>query len=163
MLEASFEELIDSNKEKIYRICKVYAMRPHEPQDLFQEIVFQAWKSFPKFRGQSSVSTWIYRIALNVALGQKGKSSREKENLTQLNSIQFYEEEVEDIQGEKLRAMHSCISQLGDVDKTLIVLFLEGLAYKEIGEVTGLNENHVAVKMKRARTKLFDCITKKIA
>jgi RNA polymerase sigma factor (sigma-70 family) len=162
-LEGSFETIIDLNKGKIYRICKVYAQRPIEPEDLFHEVVFQAWKSFPKFKGQSSVSTWLYRIALNVAIGAKTKFSREKENLVQLESIQFIDEEVDDHKERKLQALHACITHLSEADKAIIVLFLEGLPYKEIGEVTGLSENHIAVKMKRARAKLFDCITHKIA
>ncbi|MEZ7924314.1 MAG: sigma-70 family RNA polymerase sigma factor [Flavobacteriales bacterium] len=64
----TYEQLLENNKEKIYRICKIYAVSPLEPQDLFQEVIFAIWKSLPTFKGNSSVDTWIYRITLNICL-----------------------------------------------------------------------------------------------
>ena len=73
MQQSNFEHLLETNKETIYRICRIYAVSPIEPQDLFQEVVYQIWRSLGSFKGKSSINTWIYRIALNVCMRSKLK------------------------------------------------------------------------------------------
>ena len=162
--EHDFEQLLEANKEKIYRICRIYAIAPLEPQDLFQEVIFQVWKSFSSFKGKSSVSTWIYRIALNVCHRAKTKLGKEHNKLVRMESIHFLpqESDIDEHSQERYQALHSCISSLNDADKSIIVLHLEELPYKEIASITGLSENYVAVKMTRIRKLLFDCITHKL-
>ncbi|MFT4666228.1 MAG: RNA polymerase sigma factor (sigma-70 family) [Polaribacter sp.] len=72
-LEGSFEQILEKNKQKVYRICKVYAVNPIEPEDLFQEVIFQIWKSLDTFKSKSSIDTWVYKIAINVCLRSKMK------------------------------------------------------------------------------------------
>lgn len=160
----TFEQLLDNNKGKIYRICKIYAVSPLEPQDLFQEVIYAIWKSIPTFNGNSSIDTWIYRITLNVCLRSKQKSDKKYFKTVQLDSIQFVPVEItnENNQQEKYNALTSCISKLNKENKSIIILYLEELKYKEIAEITGLTENHIAVKMKRIKKILLDCITNKI-
>lgn len=159
----SFEEAIEVSKEAIFRICRIYAVDPIEPQDLFQEVVFQSWRSFPSFKGNSNLSTWIYRIALNVCMNAKHKLNQKNEKTTHLDSVQFmHSEDIDVSEEERYRALRSCISSLKEVDRSIIILYLEELSYRQISTITGLSENHVAVKMKRIRAKLFDCITQKI-
>ena len=88
-MKETFEQLLENNKAKIYRICKIYAVSPLEPQDLFQEVIFAIWKSLPTFKGNSSVDTWIYRITLNICLRSKQKSEKTYNKALQLESIQF--------------------------------------------------------------------------
>lgn len=160
----TLEQLIENNKEKIFRICKIYAVAPLEPQDLFQEVIFAIWKSLPTFKSNSSVDTWIYRITLNICLRSKQKSDKTYKKTLQLESIQFIPAEVpiENNQQEKYNALTSCISKLNNENKAIIILYLEELKYKKIAEITGLTENHIAVKMKRIKKILLDCITNKI-
>jgi len=163
-LEQTFEQILEGNKEKIYRICRIYAVSPIEPQDLFQEVVYQIWKSFSTFKSKSSISTWIYKIALNVCHRSKLQLERKNHKMVQLESIQFVpvESSPDKSQQEKYKALHDCISSLNESDQSIIILYLEELPYKEIAAITGLTENHVAVKMKRIRKVLFDCITSKL-
>ena len=156
----TYEQLLENNKEKIYRICKIYAVSPLEPQDLFQEVIFAIWKSLPTFKGNSSVDTWIYRITLNICLRSKQKSDKTYNKTLQLESIQFIP--IENNQQEKYNALTSCISQLNNENKSIIILYLEEVKYKKIAEITGLTENHIAIKMKRIKNILLDCITNKI-
>ena len=86
----TFEQLLNNNKGKIYRICKVYAVSPLEPQDLFQEVIFAIWKSMQTFKGNSSIDTWIYRITLNVCLRSKQKSEKSFNKILQLDSCLLY-------------------------------------------------------------------------
>ncbi len=160
----SFEQIIEVNKSKIFRICRIYAVNPIEPEDLFQEVVYQIWKSYKSFKGNSSINTWVYKIALNVCIRSKGKLSKKNYKTARLDSIQFALEDKPKDNSEaiKYKALKSCISLLKDIDRSIVILTLEDLSYKEISTITGLSENHIAVKMKRIRKILLDCITSKI-
>lgn len=159
-----FEEILERNKYKIYRICKIYAIPPIEPQDLFQEVVYQIWKSIDSFKSKSSIDTWVYKIAINVCLRSKMKLDKNYKKTDRFESIHFtpIEKEIDTAEQEKLKYLKACISALNETDTSLIVLYLDDLSYKEIAVITGLTENHIAVKMKRIRKKLFECITPKI-
>jgi len=159
-----FKEILEKNKYKIYRICNIYAVAPIEPQDLFQEVIFQIWKSLDKFKGKSSIDTWVYKIAINVCLRSKMKFDKSNNKTDRFESIHFtpIEKEIGAFEQEKFTYLKECISTLNGTDTSLIVLYLDDLSYKEIAVITGLSENHIAVKMKRIRKKLFECITPKI-
>ncbi|MHA7059049.1 RNA polymerase sigma factor [Aquimarina sp. M1] len=162
--QLTFNQILEDNKDAIYRICRIYAVSPIEPQDLFQEVIIQIWKSYPSFKGKSNVSTWIYKISLNVCSRSKMKFNRSNYKLVQFESIQFLltENIPEKNKLEKYQALHDCISTLNESDKAIIILYLDELPYKEIATITGLTENHIAVKMKRIRKQLFNCITPKV-
>ncbi len=162
--QETFEQLLKENKHKIYRICRIYAATPIEPEDLFQEVVFQIWKSLPTFKGKSSMDTWVYRIALNVCLRSKMKLDKNNQKTTRFDAIHFRQatETIDPFEEEKFKYLKECIATLNESDTSIIVLYLDEISYKEIAEITGLSENHIAVKMKRIRKKLFECITPKI-
>ncbi|MEZ5042854.1 MAG: sigma-70 family RNA polymerase sigma factor [Saprospiraceae bacterium] len=161
----TFEGILEENKDKIYRICRIYAVSPMEPQDLFQEVVFQVWKSFSSFEGKSNISTWVYKIALNVCHRSKMNLEKRNDNMFRLESIRFIpaENPPDKSQQEKYQALHDCIASLNESDQSIVILYLEDLSYKEIGAITGLSENHIAVKMKRIRSRLLECITPKLS
>jgi len=163
-LDINFEQLLEENKNKIFRICRIYATPPIEPQDLFQEVIFQIWKSLDNFKGKSSIGTWVYKITINVCLRSKSKLDKDNNKTDRFESIHFtpIESEVDVSEQEKFRYLKQCIATLNEVDTSLIVLYLDDLSYKEIAVITGLSENHIAVKMKRIRKKLFECIAPKI-
>ncbi|HED37709.1 MAG TPA: sigma-70 family RNA polymerase sigma factor [Ignavibacteria bacterium] len=160
----TFEQIVEENKGKIYRICKIYAVSPLEPQDLFQEVIYAIWKSISTFKGNSNIDTWIYKITLNVCLRSKQKLDKKNFKTVHLESIQFVPVEIplENTQQEKYKALTSCISSLNENNKSIIILYLEELKYKEIAEITGMTENHIAVKMKRIKKILLNCITNKL-
>lgn len=159
-----FSEILEKNKHKIYRICKIYAVSPIEPQDLFQEVVIQIWKSLPSFNGHSSISTWVYKVAINVCYTSKTRLEKRDNITVRLDSIKFLSAETtpDPDKQEKYQALRECISSLKEADKSMVILSLEELPYKEIAEITGLTENHIAVKMKRIRKLLLKCITQKL-
>ena len=163
-METNFLQTLEENKNQIFRICKIYAISPIEPQDLFQEVAFQFWRSLPNFKGKSNINTWIYRIAINVCYSSKNKLEKKNKQTIQLDSIQFLDtkNDSEELEQEKYIALKECIALLKDIDKTIVVLYLEELPYKEIAEITGLTENNIAVKIKRIKKILLKCITPKI-
>lgn len=162
--DISFEKIIEANKASIYRICRIYAVEPMEPQDLFQEVIFHIWKSFGAYKGDSKVSTWIYRIAINVCIRYKLNLDKHNLNTSKLSAISFEPkaDQEDNDKEERFLALRSCIQNLKEANKTIVVLHLEGCGHKEIADVTGLTENHVAVKMKRIRKTLFECISTKL-
>ena len=159
-----FEKIIKNNKHKIYRICNIYAVVPIEPQDLFQEVVYQIWKSLESFKSNSSIDTWVYKITINVCLRSKMKLDKNYSKTDRFESIHYTptEKEIDTSEQEKHKYLKECISALNEIDTSIIVLYLDVLSYKEIAVIKGLTENHIAVKMKRIRKKLFECITLKI-
>ncbi|MEB8329916.1 sigma-70 family RNA polymerase sigma factor [Flavobacteriaceae bacterium KMM 6897] len=162
--EYVLKRILDENKQSIYRICRIYAVSPIEPQDLFQEVVIQIWKSLPSFKKKSSINTWIYKIAINVCTRRNQQIENSSRDTVSLKSIEFKlsESPTDTYEQEKYKALYNCISCLEESDQKIMVLYLEELAYKEIAEITNLTENHIAVKMKRIRKKLLDCITPKL-
>ena len=159
----TFEEVIEENKASIYRICKVYAISPIGPEDLFQEVTFHIWNNFSTFDGRARMSTWIYRIALNVCMRHKSSLERRKK-MIRLEAIQFQlPEAVPDASmQEKYEALYDCVRSLNEIDKSIVILYLDEMPYKEIADITGLTENHIAVKMKRIRKALLTCLTSKL-
>ena len=162
-IEHTFEQLIEENKSKIFRLCRIYAISPIEPRDLFQEVIYQIWKSLSTFKDKSNINTWVYKIALNVCIRSKVKLKKSLDNTLRLESIHFKldDKTLLENEEEKYRVLHDCISVLSPSNKLIVILSLEELAYKEIAEITGLTENHIAVKMKRIRKILLKCITSK--
>ena len=161
-VDASFEQVIEANKATIYRICKVYATTPLEPEDLFQEVTIHIWKAFSNYDGRAKISTWIYRIALNVCMRSQNKLK--KSNLIRLDAIEFKVPlAVPDLfEQERFNALYECIRSLNKIDRSIAILILDELPYKEIANITGLTENHIAVKVKRMKQTLLKCINLKL-
>ena len=162
-LKMLFSRVMDDNKQRILRICHVYASGKEDEKDLYQDVALNIWRSLPRFRYEAMINTWIYRICLNVCMQHALKLKKTKPNTVTVEGIKISDENA-DVQRkldstDKIKKLHECISQLRESDKLLVLLFLEDLPYKTISEVTGITENHVAVKLNRIKKKLVNCIT----
>ncbi|MEZ4968436.1 MAG: sigma-70 family RNA polymerase sigma factor [Flavobacteriaceae bacterium] len=160
-LENTFLEALEQNQEKLLRICSVYAKDAEDTKDLFQEVLIHIWQSMPNFKSNSLLSTWIFRIALNVCLRFQSKAIKKQKIFLQMkgNTIANLTSEKEyKEQNEQLVQLRNCIKALNEADKAVITLYLEELPYKEISNILGLTENTVAVKVKRIKKKLLNCI-----
>ncbi|MBL4716598.1 MAG: RNA polymerase [Bacteroidetes bacterium] len=161
-LETTFFGALEKNKDRIFRMCRAYSTDNENAKDLFQDVVLQIWKSLPSFKELSTIDTWIYRITLNVCIRANLQLKKREDKTVRLDSIHF--ENLESgsndnfEEREKYKPLYGCISKLSETDRSIILLFLEDLSYKEISSVTGLTENHVAVKLKRIKKKLFNCL-----
>ena len=158
-----FLSALKENQDKLYRICSIYSDSNEDSKDLFQEVLVNIWKSMNSFKGNSSIDTWMFRIALNVSLRFKSKYTKNQNRFIRLDSMTISNigSEVEDENSdEKLIALRKCVKKLNDGDKAIVALYLEGLAYREISDILGLSENHIAVKIKRIKSKLFNCINR---
>jgi len=154
-IEQLFLELIESNKNRINRICSVYAKNAEDQKDLVQDVLLNIWKALPNFEHRANINTWLYRITLNVCL--RSKYEHNQQNKIEFDSISLVI--AENISKDaKYEQLYYCIGQLPDAEKSIIILFLEDLPYKQIAEIVGISENHVAVKIKRIKNKLLKCL-----
>lgn len=130
----------------------MYTSNQDDHNDLFQEMILQLWKAFPSFRNEAKITTFMYRIALNTAISGIRKK---KIKTTELESISFQiKENIEENFNDELKLLYASIEQLSDVEKSIVLLFLEDKPYDEIAEITGISANYVAVKMNRIKEKL---------
>jgi RNA polymerase sigma-70 factor (ECF subfamily) len=161
--ETLFIKLLEDNKAKIFRICRAYVQEEEGQKDLFQEVVYHLWQSLDSFRGESNIKPWVYRVALNVCIRSKLQLQKKQARQVPLESISFQYATIEKDhleEKEARRLLYSCIASLKESDKALLILYLEDIPYKEIASIAGISENHVAVKLKRIREKLSDCMKK---
>ncbi|MBT8260544.1 MAG: sigma-70 family RNA polymerase sigma factor [Flavobacteriaceae bacterium] len=154
-LEHNFVALLEKHQNIVHKVCRLYTNNQEQHNDLFQEITIQLWKAFPKFRGDSKFSTWMYRVGLNTAITLYRKSKR-RINTQDYESVQFKikAEEYDNIEEEQLKLLYKAVYQLNDIDKALVFLYLEDKNYKEISETLGISEVNARVKMNRIKTKL---------
>ncbi|MBE0423873.1 MAG: sigma-70 family RNA polymerase sigma factor [Lutibacter sp.] len=154
-IEHKFIVEFEQNQNIIHKVCRIYTSNQDAHNDLFQEIAIQLWKAYPKFRGESKLSTWMYRIGLNTAITLYRKSKRSI--VTQdFDSVLYRIESTsyDDTEEEQLKLMYAAIHQLSDIDKALIFLYLEDVNYKEIAETMGISEVNARVRMNRIKTRL---------
>ena len=155
--EQLFVELFENNRASIRRLCYGYLNSAAEVDDLFQEIMTNVWNSLPSFRGEAKIGTWLYRIAVNTALihRRKRKPSAVLEDVPDPRASAHQDLE----RRERLERLHRAIAQLGDQDRLIVSLLLEGISYKEIGEITGITVNYVGVKIVRIKQALERLMT----
>ena len=154
-LEHSFIELLEKHQNIVHKVCRLYTNNYDAHNDLFQEITIQLWKAYPKFRGDSKLSTWMYRIGLNTAITLYRKSKRSIKT-QDFDSVLYkiQSTDYDDTEEEQLKLMYKAIHQLSDIDKALIFLYLEDKNYKEISATIGISEVNARVKMNRIKTRL---------
>jgi RNA polymerase sigma-70 factor (ECF subfamily) len=153
--EQQFVQQLNQHQPLIHKVCNLYGQTTTDRQDLFQEIVVQLWKAYPRFRGESKFSTWLYRIALNTAISGLRKrknhiSSYEPESLP--TDIQ---DEAYDVEKElQLDQLYSAVRELSEIERAIVMLYLEDKPYDEMEDILGINQNNLRVKMNRIKEKL---------
>ncbi len=154
-LEHQFVTELENNQNIVHKVCTLYTNDRDSHKDLFQEITIQLWKAYPKFRGESKFSTWMYRVALNTAITLYRKSKRTIKTQDYESVIfKIKADEYDETEEQQLRLMYKAVKQLGDIDKALVFLYLEDKDYNEISETLGITEVNARVKMNRIKTKL---------
>lgn len=150
-----FLNIISENQGIIHKVCGVYCDTTEDREDLFQEIVAQLWRSFPSFRNESKVSTWMYRVSLNTAIThfKKDKRRPDKDGI-EFSVMQIAAFEYDDFQDERIKLLQKAILQLTGIEKSIVLLYLEDKKYEDIAEIVGISQNYVRVKMNRIKSKL---------
>ena len=155
MNEIEFLEILRVNQGILVKVCTMYCTDIEARRDLYQEIVLQLWRSFPKFRKEAKVSTWIYQVALNTAITDYRRSRKQgarveiSEQLTQIPDTTATAEWQERVQW-----LHRAINTLSDAEKAIVMLYMDEKSYDEIAEIVGITSGNVRVKMHRIQEKL---------
>jgi len=151
-MEKEFLKSIHDCQNMIYRICKIYRNTTEDQEDLFQEIVYQLWKSYPSFKGESKISSWMYRIALNTAIAIYRKPKVPVDYVDKMPE-QIYPGSEQQV-SEKEERLFDALRTLSDAEKALLSLFLDDFTYHEMSAITGLTESNIGVRLNRLKTKL---------
>ena len=157
--EPKFLELVNKNRDRILRVCRVYAWNSADQDDLYQEILCQIWRGLPTLKENNFANTWLYRVAINTAISfVRKRASRldrvvhfDHADLTRtIESRQTTEENTDD----RIASLYTAIYKLNPIEKALVTLFLEDFTYEQIAEAMGITANNVGVMLHRSKRKL---------
>ncbi len=157
--EAQFAAAIERHRDPLYRVCCAYVRDQADRQDIYQDVLIHIWKSLDTFRGQSSLGTWLYRVAVNTCLGWVRREQRRSQMLERAWSERPAEATRVELGGsntdtEDVQQLYACIARLAPVDRLLVSLYLEEMESAEIGAVLGISDGNVRVKLHRIKNVL---------
>jgi len=157
-----FITAINNNKGLIYKVASIYTKRTEDRNDLMQEIIFQIWKSFDSFNQKSSLNTWMYRVAMNVAIYNLNNTKRRIQTVP--IEGQFLDFDDEDNSGfeERMQILRQHLDNLNLLEKGIVMLYLEDKSYEEISKIVGISESNVGTKLARIKEKLKKQVAKKL-
>ena len=160
--EQAFLDRIAEHERLIHKICRLYADESADREDLFQEILCQAWRSYAGFRAESRFSTWLYRVALNTAITHLRKKRRPGDVSASEEWVR--NEAPPDPYAEEVELMYAAINRLSKIDKAIILLYLEDCSYDDMSEIMGMSVSNIGVRLNRIRKRLKeDCEHQKSA
>ena len=151
-LELEFAQIVKEHKGTIYTVCYMFSKDEAEVADLYQDILVNLWNGYPKFRGESSAGTWIYRVSLNTCISAERKKKRKAETLPLTMDINLFADTDEDTR--QVKMLRDRISRLGPFDRAIVLLWLENLSYDGIGAIVGISAKNVSVRLVRIREQL---------
>ena len=153
--EASFVTLLEENQKIVHKICRIYTQSEAEHKDLFQEISIQLWRSFDRFEGKSKFSTWMYRVGLNTAITLYRKNKKRVDTNSLNDDISRIElDQYDPVVDEQLNWLYQKIEEFSEIDKALVLLYLEDKKYDEIADTLGISAVNARVKMNRIKQRL---------
>jgi len=150
--ESKFTQIVREERQTIYTVCYMFSKDKDEVEDLFQEVLINLWKGFEDFRGDSKVSTWVWRVALNTCISVDRKKQKKVETVPLTMDVDLYSDK--DAKTMQIQDLHQRINRLGMMDRALVLLWLENMSYEEIGQVLGITSQNVAVKLFRIKEQL---------
>lgn len=151
-----FNSWIKDYRALLFKVVRAYTLNNNDANDLFQDIAIQVWKSVPNFRHESSVSTWLYRIALNTAIRWSKNNNRRNESMYSIDKSDYMLEYQVESQDERLEWVYYQIAQMNEVDKSLTLLLLDGFSYQEMADMMGITESNIGVKIHRIKKNLVE-------
>lgn len=149
-----FITLLEVNIGIIMKISKAYTNTMQDREDLINDISFEMWKAFPKFKGKSKISTWIYRIALNTAMNFQRRAKKKIDFMQTAIEIQYPDQSDESEKDPQIEILYDCIAELDAFSKAIILLYLDGQKHDEIAEITGISKTNVGTRISRIKEQL---------
>ena len=151
-LEKEFETVVRRHRSTIYTVCYMFSNDADEVADLFQETLINMWKGYEKFRGESDIKTWIWRVSLNTCITAERKKRRRAEQVPLTMDINLFEDSDDDTR--QIRMLRERIGRLRHFDRAIVLLWLESLSYEDIGAIVGISAKNVSVRLVRIREQL---------
>jgi RNA polymerase sigma factor (sigma-70 family) len=151
-LEFEFTKMVREYRKSIYSICYFFSENPTDVEDLFQEVLVNLWKGFPKFRGDSSLKTWIWRISLNTCCSLQRRNSRNVPTIPLAIDKDLFSES--DQEGRQVKMLYDRINKLEVFDRAIILLWLESMSYDEIAAIVGITTASVTSRLFRIKEQL---------
>ena len=158
-----FLDILEKNIGIIIKIARAYSKTLQDKEDLINDITLELWKSFGRFKGDSKISTWIYRIALNTSMNYNRK--REKDRLLFLDDLKQFENQnwlTEQPDSSHSEILYQCIDDLNQLNKAIILLYLDGNSHDEISDITGISKTNVGTRISRIKEQIKNLVTAKI-
>lgn len=155
-MESEFERTIKENAGVLHKLCRVYTYNADEYEELFQEMLVQIWRSTEKFRGEAKLSTWIYQICINTALGFRSKLARSKKRFEPLDGKIFVQPALDTEKDEQLQKLYSAIRELKPIDRAIVSLYLDDKSYEETAQILGISKTNVATRLMRLKKQLTE-------
>lgn len=149
--EKEFEQIVKEHKASIYTVCFMFAENAGDADDLFQEVLINIWKGLGSFKGESKLSTWIWKISFNTCISQRRKKSF-RGNAPLSMAINLYEDD--DTDSKQVQMLYKRIHRLQPFDRAIVLLWLEGIPYDEIAAIVGISQKNVSVRLVRIREEL---------
>ena len=149
--EREFTQLVQEQKSTIYTVCYMFARDKDEAADLFQDVLINLWKGIGKFRNDSEISTWVYRVSLNTCISADRKKRKMPTTRLDMN-IDLFDDD--DTDSRQIQVLRQRIQRLQPLDRAIILLWLEQISYDEIGEIVGISAKNVSVRLTRIRVQL---------
>ena len=150
-----FLDILEKNIGIIIKIARAYSKTLHDKEDLINDITLELWKSFGRFKGDSKISTWIYRIALNTSMNYKRKREKDRffflDDLKQIENLNWLIEQPDSSHSEIL---YQCIDELNQLNKAIILLYLDGNSHDEISDITGISKTNVGTRIGRIKEQI---------
>jgi RNA polymerase sigma factor, sigma-70 family len=150
-IEKEFVDIVEQNQRLIYKVCYIYTDNNDTLNDLYQDVMVNLWRGFTKFKGNSNISTWIYRIALNTCISYYRKERVKPGSVPISSNLNLYYDSPDN---ESISMMYSMIEALNPLDKAIILLYLEDKTYDEIAEIIGISKSNAGVRLLRIKEKL---------
>jgi RNA polymerase sigma factor (sigma-70 family) len=149
-----FIEIIKQNQGLIFKVAKVYTNSKDDGQDLYQEIVYQLWKSFGSFKNDAKITTWMYRVAMNTAIAHLDKAKKKGNHIPIDEALLNIPDTTDTLYQERSEALYNQIKKLNAIEKGIVLLYLEGKTYDEIALITGFTNSNVGTRLNRIKQKL---------
>jgi RNA polymerase sigma-70 factor, ECF subfamily len=157
-----FLDILEKNIGIIIKIARAYSKTFHDKEDLINDITLELWKSFGRFKGESKISTWIYRIALNTSMNYNRKREKDRlfflDDLKQMENLSWLIEQPDSSNSEIL---YQCIDELNQLNKAIILLYLDGNSHDEISNITGISKTNVGTRISRIKEQIKNLATTK--
>ena len=151
---------MNENRNRILRVCRVYAWNAADQADLYQQILFQIWRSLPALKEKQFANTWLYRVAMNTAISfVRKRATSGSDHVVHLGHTDLTrtiesQQETDPYTDDRIASLYTAIYKLDPIEKALVTLFLEDFTYEQIAEATGITANNVGVILHRAKKKL---------